>query len=163
WNSTSVRVASCAENSTSSVYERARRTLERVAARTSSCDIRSIEDMWTSLVEMNTCSLADCASAITSHARSMSPSPARHRSAITAGEPRHHRAQSRTDLLDLVRPLARAERLEPREPGLRLGHPLGREGTASDLAEDPPHLLAGALVHDARPTRVVAVLGRLGD
>src|SRR6266545_8221387 len=93
-NSTSVRVASCAENSTSSVYERARRTLRRVAASTSSRDIRSIEVMWTSLVEMNTWSRARRASRMASQARSMSPSSARHSAAIT--EPFTDSAMRRT-------------------------------------------------------------------
>ena len=72
----------------------ARRTLRRVASSTCSCDIRSIESMWMSLVEMNTCSRGDADGLMASHAASTSPSFARQSAAIT--EPLTTSAMRRT-------------------------------------------------------------------
>src|SRR5438477_1653413 len=78
-------------------------------------------------------------------------------------QPRHHRAEPRADLLDLGTPCRLPHSLEVREAVLGLAHPLLRELAALDLVQDAAHLRAGLLVDDARPARVVAVLGRVGD
>ena len=79
----SERLASSAENSTSSVYRRARRTASRARSTTSSRLNRSFSRMWRSLVEMNTWMRDRSAPCSASPARSMSRSVQRASAAIT--------------------------------------------------------------------------------
>src|SRR5581483_4848975 len=92
--SSSVRVASWAENSTSSVYEAASVTPSRIASITCWCDIRSMSCMWIWLVEMNVWMRQRSAPLRASAARSMSPVVTRASAAITG--PRTLVAISRT-------------------------------------------------------------------
>src|SRR5436190_5571989 len=62
-------------------------------------------------------------------------------------QPGHHRTEPLADLLDQLLAAGCTQRLELRLSRARLEHPLLRELAAPDLAEDPAHLLARALVH----------------
>src|SRR3990172_4686072 len=78
-------------------------------------------------------------------------------------EPGHHPAQLPPHVLDPGRPRLLAKSEEVREALLGLGDPLLGELPALDLVEDPLHLGADLAVDHARASRVVAVLGGVGD
>src|SRR5437016_2247194 len=82
-NRGSVRVASCAGNSTSSVWDLARRTLSRTASSTWRSLIRSISRRWISLVETKTWMRKRSAGPSASAHRSTSASDTRASPAIT--------------------------------------------------------------------------------
>src|SRR5438270_13892995 len=84
--------------------------------------------------------------------------------ALLAGrDPRHHGPKLGADLLDLVFLRLTAVFVEVGAAVLVLGDPFIGEAAVLDLVEDAAHLGLGLLVDDARPARVVAVLGRVGD
>ncbi len=81
--STSERLPSSGENSTSSVYERARLTPATTSAFTWSSVIRSFFFMWISDVAMNTWMRGCSACCTAAQARSMSWKPVRDRAVMT--------------------------------------------------------------------------------
>src|SRR4051812_46403806 len=82
---------------------------------------------------------------------------------LAGGEERHHRAQLGTDRFDGVLLAVVTELVEVGSAGFALRHPFLRELAALDLLQDLLHLRPGAGVDDARSTRDVAVLRRVGD
>src|SRR5579871_4889346 len=59
--------------------------------------------------------------------------------------------------------IPRPRRLEGRLTSLVLEHPLPRKLSRLDVAEDPPHLLAGLRRDDPRTGHIFSVLGRIRD
>src|SRR4051812_17007198 len=84
--------------------------------------------------------------------------------ALLAGSnPRHHRAQLRTDLLDRMLGCGVAHAIEVRAPVLVLCNPLAREVARLDLTENLLHLSLRLRRDDARAPRHLAVLRGVAD
>src|SRR5260221_5807737 len=77
---------------------------------------------------------------------------------LVGGDPRHHRAQPFADLLDVVFGGTPAHGLEAGLTGSVLEHPVTGEAAGLNVVEDALHLRLDAVVDDAGPARVVAVL-----
>src|SRR3989442_4270710 len=78
-------------------------------------------------------------------------------------DPGHHRPEPLADFLDGVLGVPLAHGQEARPVGLVLQHPFAGELARLDLDQDLLHLRLRFLADDARPPRVVAVLGGVGD
>src|SRR5439155_5910336 len=78
-------------------------------------------------------------------------------------QPGHHLAEPAPDLLDRVRLLESALRVEVGRAVPVLRDPAPGVRAVADVPQDAPHLLAHARVDDSRPDRVVAVLRRVRD
>src|SRR5713226_9122971 len=78
-------------------------------------------------------------------------------------DPRHHRTQLFADLFQLVLGVALAQRQKARPADGVLRDPFFSELAGLDLVEDALHLLLGFLGDDARPPRIIAVLGGIRD
>src|SRR5579883_2350517 len=74
-------------------------------------------------------------------------------------EPGHHRAQFLADLLNLMLGVGAAHGLEAGLAGLVLQNPGSSEGAILDLAQDLAHLVAHALINQARPGDIIAEFG----
>src|SRR5262245_39562902 len=78
-------------------------------------------------------------------------------------QPGHARTQGQADLLDGVIDVLLEQLLVVRLPLGVLLDPLARELAALDFLQDAAHLFLGAVVHDARPAREIAVFRGLAD
>ena len=82
---------------------------------------------------------------------------------VVALQPGHHLAQAPSHVFELGRARLAPKSEEVGESAVGLRDPFLGELPALDLVEDPAHLGAGLVVDHPRSTRVVAVLGRVGD